>query len=136
MIIDNIKELPLEEIQDIYCCYLKTQNLSLSKIRTSCYDAFYLHKYDNTIDFWYLLESPNFEKLAYEHLYSTLSIYSKGNVKTKIPRYMSHLTQFRNFIYSDLIMDMESVKLNYISTTQSKITTNPIQSYTSTSYVD
>ena len=82
--INDIEKLTLQEIKDRYCDYLKSQGLSKSTIHTCCTDAFYLYRKDNTIDFWQLLKSPNFEKLAHEHLYSTLSKYSHGQIDSNI----------------------------------------------------
>nr|DAV65690.1 MAG TPA: hypothetical protein [Caudoviricetes sp.] len=76
----EVKKLTLKELQNIYCNYLTTQNLSLNTIKTSCNDAFYLYKKDNTIDFGELLMSPNFEEIAYDHLNLTLNKYSNGNI--------------------------------------------------------
>lgn len=109
MIIDKIENLDLKEIQDIYCEYLQTQNLSPNTIRTSRNDAFYLYKNDDTIDFWNLLKSDDFENLAYNHLYSTLDKNSKGNVKSNITGYMSHIRKFRNFVYSDSNIQVSSL---------------------------
>lgn len=104
--IDGIKKLSLSEIQDIYCNYLKTQNLSPNTIQTSRNDAFYLYKNDNTMDFWELLESSNFEELAYKHLYLALNKYSKGKVESNISTYMYHIRKFRDFVYYYIDNDM------------------------------
>lgn len=126
MIIDEMKKLTLQEIQDKYCDYLKKQNLSKSTIQTSCTDAFYLYRNDKTIDFWELLKSPNFEELAYQHLYLTLSKYSHGKIKSNISGYMSHIRKFRNFLYSDV--DFNNSRLNKTSLSDKKpeISTKPI----------
>lgn len=102
MIIDEMKKLTLQEIQEMYIEYLKKQNLSKSTVKTSCTDAFYLYRKDKTIDFWELLKSPNFEELAYNHLKLTLSRYSHGKIESNINGYMSHLRKFRNFVRSDI----------------------------------
>ena len=49
--IDDIKKLTLQEIKELYCDYLLSQNLSKNTIHTCCTDAFYLYRNDNTIDF-------------------------------------------------------------------------------------
>lgn len=97
--IDEIKKLPLKEIQDRYCSYLKELGLKKNTIQTARNDAFYLYKNDNTIDFWELIESSSFENLAYEHLQLTLSKYSKGKVESNINGYMSQIRKFRKFVY-------------------------------------
>ena len=102
MVIDEMKKLTLQEIQEMYIEYLKKQNLSKSTVKTSCTDAFYLYRKDKTIDFWELLKSPNFEELAYNHLKLTLSRYSHGKIESNINGYMSHLRKFRNFVRSDI----------------------------------
>lgn len=102
MTIDEMKKLTLQEIQDMYCQYLKKQNLSQNTIKTSCTDAFYLYRKDKTIDFWELLKSPDFEDLAYKHLYLALSKHSHGDIESNIKGYMWHIRKFRKFIYSYL----------------------------------
>lgn len=102
MVIDEMKKLTLQEIQEMYIEYLKKQNLSKSTVKTSCTDVFYLYRKDKTIDFWELLKSPNFEELAYNHLKLTLSRYSHGKIESNINGYMSHLRKFRNFVRSDI----------------------------------
>lgn len=126
MIIDEIKKLTLQEIQDMYCDYLKKQNLSKNTIQTSCTDAFYLYRNDNTIDFWELLKSPNFEELAYEHLYLTLNKYSHGNIKSNINGYMFHIRKFRNFACSDSDFNSSTLDTTNISDTESEISTKSI----------
>ena len=101
--IDDIKKLTLQEIKDMYYTYLLNQKLSKNTIQTCCTDAFYLYRNDNTIDFWELLKSPNFEELAYKHLYLTLSKYSHGKIESNINGYMTSLRKFRNFLYSESI---------------------------------
>lgn len=102
MMIDEMKKLTLQEIQEMYIEYLKKQNLSKSTIQTSCTDAFYLYRKDKTIDFWELLKSPNFEELAYNHLKLTLNKHSHGKIESNINGYMSHLRKFRSFVRSDI----------------------------------
>ena len=126
MIIDEIKKLTLQEIQDMYCDYLKKQNLSKNTIQTSCTDAFYLYRNDNTIDIWELLKSPNFEELAYEHLYLTLNKYSHGNIKSNINGYMFHIRKFRNFACSDSDFNSSTLDTTNISDTESEISTKSI----------
>lgn len=126
MIIDEIKKLTLQEIQDMYCDYLKKQNLSKNTIQTSCTDAFYLYRNDNTIDFCELLKSPNFEELAYEHLYLTLNKYSHGNIKSNINGYMFHIRKFRNFACSDSDFNSSTLDTTNISDTESEISTKSI----------
>ena len=126
MIIDEIKKLTLQEIQNMYCDYLKKQNLSKNTIQTSCTDAFYLYRNDNTIDFWELLKSPNFEELAYEHLYLTLNKYSHGNIKSNINGYMFHIRKFRNFACSDSDFNSSTLDTTNISDTESEISTKSI----------
>ena len=126
MIIDEMKKLTLQEIQNVYCDYLRKQNLSKSTIQTCCTDAFYLYRNDNTIDFWELLKSPNFEELAYKHLYLTLSKYSHGKIKSNINGYMSHIRKFRNFVYSDSDFNSYTLGTTSVSDTESEISTKSI----------
>ena len=128
MIIDEMKKLTLQEIQNVYCDYLRKQNLSKSTIQTCCTDAFYLYRNDNTIDFWELLKSPNFEELAYKHLYLTLSKYSHGKIKSNINGYMSHIRKFRNFVYSDSYFNSYTLGTTSGSDTESEISTKSIRS--------
>lgn len=128
MIIDEMKKLTLQEIQNVYCDYLRKQNLSKSTIQTCCTDAFYLYRNDNTIDFWELLKSPNFEELAYKHLYLTLSKYSHGKIKSNINGYMSHIRKFRNFVYSDSDFNSYTLGTTSVSDTESEISTKSIRS--------
>lgn len=125
--IDEIKKLSLPEIQDIYCSYLKTKNLSSNTIQTARSDAFYLYRNDKTVDFWDLLTSHNFEELAYEHLCITLSKYSHGNVKSNISGYMYHIRQFRNFVYSDIDINMQIEKSKPSIPTHSKMFSKSIR---------
>lgn len=127
MIIDEMKKLTLQEIQDMYCDYLKKQNLSKSTIQTCCTDAFYLYRNDNTIDFWELLKSPNFEELAYKHLYLTLSKYSHGKIKSNINGYMFHIRKFKNFACSDSGFNSSTLDTTSISDTESEISTKSIR---------
>ena len=101
MKIDVLKQLSYEELQSAYASFLKEQNLSKNTISTSKSDAFYLLKYDDSIDFWELLLRDDFEIAAKTHLKATLMRTSSGNVNANLNGYMSHLRRFRKFVFSD-----------------------------------
>ena len=101
MVLDQIKDMPFEVIREQYTQYLKAQNLSPLTVQTSRTDAFYLLRHDDSLDFWALLQSENFETEALAHLQTVLSAKSKGNVASNINGYMAHLRRFRRFLYSD-----------------------------------
>jgi len=101
MVLDQIKDMSFEEIRDQYTEHLKAQNLSPLTIQTSRSDAFYLLRHDDSLDFWALLQSENFEAEALDHLQAVLSAKSKGNTTSNINNYMAHLRRFRRFLYSD-----------------------------------
>ena len=101
MILDQIRQLPFEEIRDMYTEYLKTQNLSPLTVQTSRSDAFYLLRYDKSLDFWEMIQSDDFEEIAFNRLQTVLRERSKGNTLANIGSYMAHLRRFRRFLYSD-----------------------------------
>ena len=101
MVLDRIKDMSFEEIRDQYTEYLKAQELSPLTIQTSRSDAFYLLRHDDSLDFWALLQSEDFETEAFAHLQSVLSANSKGNITSNINSYMAQLRRFRRFLYSD-----------------------------------
>ncbi len=101
MVLDQIKDIPFEVIRDQYTQYLKAQNLSPSTVQVSRTDAFYLLRHDDSLDFWALLRSENFETEALARLQAVLSAKSKGNVASNINGYMAHLRRLRRFLYSD-----------------------------------
>ena len=84
MVLDQIKDMPFEVIREQYTQYLKAQNLSPLTVQTSRTDAFYLLRHDDSLDFWALLQSENFETEALAHLQTVLSAKSKGNVASNI----------------------------------------------------
>jgi len=51
MIFDQIHLLSFDEIRDAYTEYLKAQDLSPLTVQTSRSDAFYLLRYDESLDF-------------------------------------------------------------------------------------
>ena len=101
MVFDQIKDMSFEEIRDRYTEYLKAQDLSPLTVQTSRSDAFYLLRHDESLDFWAMLQSENFETEAISHLQAVLSAKSKGNTASNINSYMAHLRRFRRFLYSD-----------------------------------
>lgn len=101
MVFDQIKDMSLEEIKDVYTDWLQGEGLSRGTIQASRSDAFYLLRYDDSLDFWGMLQSENFEEIAYYHLQRTLSARSKGNVDANINSYMAHLRRFQRFLFSD-----------------------------------
>lgn len=101
MKIDVLKQLSYEELQNAYASFLKEQNLAKNTISTSKSDAFYLLKYDDSIDFWDLLLRDDFEITAKTHLTATLMRTSSGNVNANLSGYMSHLRRFRKFVFAD-----------------------------------
>ena len=101
MIFDQIHLLSFDEIRDAYTEYLKAQDLSPLTVQTSRSDAFYLLRYDESLDFWGMLRSDNFEEIAFSHLQAVLGTRSKGNASANIGSYMAHLRRFRRFLYSD-----------------------------------
>ena len=101
MILEQIRQLPFEQIRDAYTEYLKAQDLSPLTVQTSRSDAFYLLRHDNSLDFWGMLQSDDFEEIAYSHLQTVLGVRSKGNTSSNIGSYMAHLRHFRRFLYSD-----------------------------------
>ena len=101
MILDQIHQLSFEQIRDAYTEYLKAQNLSPLTVQTSRSDAFYLLRYDKSLDFWGMLQSDDFEEIAFSHLQIVLEERSKGNTSSNIGSYMAHLRRFRRFLYSD-----------------------------------
>lgn len=121
MTIDEIKKLPLSEVKELYCEYLRKQNLSPKTIRTSCSNAFYILKHDKTIDFWELLASSDFEKITHDYLEVILSKYSNGKVKSNINGYMSHIRKLRNFAHSDFSIDKSLTKSKIMIDTKSKL---------------
>ena len=101
MILDQIHQLSFEQIRDAYTEYLKAQNLSPLTVQTSRSDAFYLLRYDKSLDFWGMLQSDDFEEIAFSHLQIVLEERSKGNTSSNIGSYMAHLRRFRRFLCSD-----------------------------------
>ena len=101
MLFDQIRQMSIEDIRDAYTEYLNTQNLSPLTVQTSRSDAFYLLRNDDTLDFWAMLQSEDFEKIASTHLQAVLSSRSKGNTSANISSYMAHLRRFRRFLFSD-----------------------------------
>ena len=101
MVLDQIKDMPFEVIREQYTQYLKAQDLSPLTVQTSRTDAFYLLRHDDSLDFWALLRSENFETEAFARLQAVLSAKSKGNVASNINGYMAHLRRLRRFLYSD-----------------------------------
>ena len=101
MVLDQIKDMPFEVIREQYTQYLKAQDLSPLTVQTSRTDAFYLLRHDDSLDFWALLRSENFETDAFARLKAVLSAKSKGNVASNINGYMAHLRRLRRFLYSD-----------------------------------
>lgn len=101
MVLDQIKDMSFEEIRDQYTQYLKAQNLSPFTVQVSRTDAFYLLRHGDSLDFWALFQSENFETEALARLQAVLSTKSKGNVASNINGYMAHLRRFRRFLYSD-----------------------------------
>ena len=84
MILDQIHQLSFEQIRDAYTEYLKAQNLSPLTVQTSRSDAFYLLRYDKSLDFWGMLQSDDFEEIAFSHLQIVLEERSKGNTSANI----------------------------------------------------
>ena len=68
MVLNQIKDMSFEEIRDRYTEYLKAQDLSPLTVQTSRSDAFYLLRHDESLDFWAMLQSENFETEANSHL--------------------------------------------------------------------
>ena len=101
MILEQIRQLSFEQIRDAYTEYLKAQDLSPLTVQTSRSDAFYLLRHDNSLDFWGMLQSDDFEEISYSHLQTVLGVRSKGNTSSNIGSYMAHLRRFRRFLYSD-----------------------------------
>ncbi len=101
MILNQLHQLSFEEIRNAYTEYLKSQNLSPLTVQTSRSDAFYLLRYDKSLDFWGMLQSDDFEEIAFSHLQIVLEERSKGNTSSNIGSYMAHLRRFRRFLYSD-----------------------------------
>ena len=101
MILDKIHQLSFEEVRDAYTEYLKAHNLSPLTVQTSRSDAFYLLRHDKKLDFWEMLQSDDFEEIAYSHLQNVLGAHSRGNISSNIGSYMAHLRRFRRFLYSD-----------------------------------
>lgn len=116
MNVDKIKTLKLQEIKDIYCDYLKKENLSENTIQTYCTDTFYLYRKNGPKEFWALIENPNFENLAKEKLKSTLSKNSTGKININLNSYFYPLSKFRQFIYSSSNIDNISVITKTIPT--------------------
>lgn len=100
--IKELKQLDIKDIQDMYSGYLETTNLSSNTIQTARNDAFYLYKKNKEVDFWQLIESPNFEEEAKEYLIATLRMHSKGNIEANVNSYLSHLRRFRLFVLGNV----------------------------------
>lgn len=101
MNIEWLKQLSFYELQNAYEVYLSKQDLQRSTIATSKNDAFYLVRHNNSVDFWALLLSADFEQEAKRLLFETLSKRSKGNVESNLNSYMAHLRRFRKFALAD-----------------------------------
>lgn len=101
MRIDKLREMDLPQIKEGYGSFLCEQNMRENTIATSKNDAFYLLKNDDSINFWDLLLSVDFENEAREHLIKTLKKRSKGNVEANINSYMYHIRKFREYALDD-----------------------------------
>lgn len=101
MDISTLKDMPLNEIRNIYKEYLKKQNLSVNTVSTACTDSFYLWRKDNPESFWNTVLSSDFEVEAKESLTRSLRENSTGNADKLVSGYISHLRRFRLFLNSD-----------------------------------
>lgn len=102
MNIKVLKELSITEIRKMYWEYLEAQNLSPNTIQTSCTDAFYLMRNNGSLNFWEMLDNPNYEKIAFKQLKLTLMRNSRGNVNANINGYMAYVRRFKKFIEADI----------------------------------
>lgn len=90
------------ELQQNFALFLKAQGETTSTIETAKSDAFYLVRHNDTIDFMELLRSPDFEKLAYEHLQKTLLAKSTAKGQN-ISSYMSSIRRLHNYVQGNTI---------------------------------
>ena len=96
-----MKSLSYEELRALYKEFLNKQNFSKATINTANADAFYLWKKVSKDLFWNTVISGDFENEARAALTKALSENSKGNVKSLVSSYVSHLRRFRLFLASD-----------------------------------
>jgi len=101
MTIDEVRQLGVSEIRNRFAAYLYSHGLAKNTVNTSCTDAFYLLRNNETLDFWLLLYEENFETVTKNHLDSALHRCSSGNIDVNINNYMFHIRQLRNFVIGE-----------------------------------
>lgn len=101
MDINNLKALSYEELRALYRSFLHSQNISNLTINTAYADTFYLWRKGSKDLFWNAVTAADFENEAKDALINALSENSKGNVKSLVSSYLSHLRRFRLFLASD-----------------------------------
>lgn len=103
MTINEAKQLGESEIRRRFATHLRSQGLAESTVNTSCTDAFYLLRNDQSLDFWALLLAVNFEELARMRLDATLHQFSVGKIQRNINNYLFHLRTLRHFVLGEVL---------------------------------
>lgn len=101
MDIESAKQISYESMRKIYKMHLEEQGLSKNTVQTFSGDTFYLWNNVGHDEFWNVVTSRDFEKVARQALLNALSENSTGNVSSLVNSYLATLRRFRNYIYSD-----------------------------------
>lgn len=101
MDIENVKQLSYEKIRRNYKTHLRGQGLGTNTVNTVGGDTFYLWNNVGKDEFWRVVTSDDFDKVAREALFEALSKKSNGNVVSLVNGYVSTLRRFKNYLYSD-----------------------------------
>lgn len=114
MDINKLKELPYDELRDVYKQYLQSLNIKMNTINTAHADAFYLWRKGGEILFWDTVLSDDFEHEARTRLLKALSEHSMTSADAQVSNYLHHLRKFRAYINSD--STSESTQDNQVKT--------------------
>lgn len=100
MDINKLKELPYNELRDVYKQYLQRLNINKNTINTAYAEAFYLWRKGNEILFWDTVLSADFEHEARANLLKILAEHSTVNADSQVNSYLYHLRKFHSYINS------------------------------------
>lgn len=98
---EALRQRSIKEIKSEFSSYLSKKGLSKNTIQARVSMAFYLYRYNPSLEFLKLLSAPDFETQARKCLYAMLTERKQNNSDRNVNGYLSHLRQLRLFLYPD-----------------------------------
>ena len=95
----DIRNLPFEELRELYRAHISRMDFSSSTKTTILADTFYLYRHEGADTFWRAVASADFETEARNIVWNALRKHSTGDVNRLVNPYLSQLRRFRSFYY-------------------------------------